>query len=623
MRKISFLRILPKALYSAFQRVIPRFTPVIVWTMAILHTVLHYFYLYTIIPIDKTADWFDFAVYPLAVSFLFILVWQRSKKNALRWGVPFMTILIVLFVTAFFYYRYYDTVLNISLFWELLHSIDRGAIRHVLGYIGSWIIVAPIGLILVTGMAVYASFHIEQQQKKSWWLPVVVLLLLFVQPVRTMIDVKRPVAMKYKTAKMRIIVNAGLPYYLLYDYFRVHSVEYAIPDEKHLILHENIISLDAPKPYNPKYIFIIQVESLNASIINHRIAGKEVTPFLNQLSRTSYYFPHMFANHLLGSADADFSTLTSLLPQNNQLTYNYSLKHLPSLPRFLHEHGMKTYVFQPLRGSFFNYENAYKQLGVEKYYGRDYFTQKGDGWDVRDSDFFDASFSIIENKIAQGETGLFYLITIQSHGPYRNHSHSLLSNDEMTNIIEKNTDNHSLTETILHYFNTLHETDKALQDMYTTIMAQPWAKDSLLIVFGDHVMEEGAIPLYDSRNGFPASLENVPLFVRIPGIEGRVIPSPVAHIDIAPTVAYLLGHDSNKFWSGQNVFSTQETKQVILNNQHGVFINKDEIVFKNGIIYSFNNKQMIEKSMVNRNQLIDTYLKYSHGWFYGFEETKD
>ena len=431
------------------------------------------------------------------------------------------------------------------------------------------------------------------------------IVILLLQPIRTIIDTKRPVAMKYKTAKMRIIVNAGLPYYLIYDFIRVHSVKYATPSDAEVLSRETNVSHDAPKPYAPKYIFIVQVESLNASIINYRVAGKEVTPFLNRLTTSAYFFPNMFANHLLGSADADFSTLTSLLPQDSQLTYNYSLKHLPSLPRFLREQGMKTYVFQPLRGSFFNYENAYKQMGVEKYYGRDYFTQKGDGWDVRDSDFFNASLSIIEKKIAQGETGLFYLITIPSHGPYRNHSHSLLSKDEMKKIASNSADHQSLTETILHYFNTIHETDAALRELYETITTKSWAKESLLLIFGDHVMEEGAIPIYDSRNGFPATLENIPLFVCLPTEKGRVISSPVAHVDIAPTIAYLLGYTDNKYWSGQNVFATQEMKQVIVNNQQGVFINKDEIYFKNGTTYSFNNKKKIENRSVNHNKRIE------------------
>ena len=145
MQKRILLKIFPTALGVVFKKVAIRFAPVLVWTLATVQALLHYYYLYTIIPIDKKADWFDFAVYPLGISALLIVLWYMNKKWTLQWGIPLITLIVALFVTAFFYYHYYDTILNISLFWELLHSIDRGAIRHVLGYTGGWIIAASIG----------------------------------------------------------------------------------------------------------------------------------------------------------------------------------------------------------------------------------------------------------------------------------------------------------------------------------------------------------------------------------------------------------------------------------------------------------------------------------------------
>ncbi len=599
--------------------------PFVVYGVAVAHAVIHYYYLFTIIPIDKKADYFDLAVYPIGFSLFFLTIWWNDRKTALRWGVPVMFVTIALLVTAYFYYYYYDTVLNISLMWQLLHDIDRGAIKHVLAYTGSgmvWIVFLLLGSMVLT---IYASFKMGKSKKISVWYIIAMFVLLWIQPLKTITDTKRPVAQKYRTAKMRIIVNAGLPYYLIYDLIQIRNVRYEIPTEYDLLPHrETRLVENAPIPYNPKYIFIIQIESLNASIISHTIHGKEVTPFLNDLTRKAYYFPYMFANHLLGSADADFSTLTSLLPQKNQLTYNYSLKHTPSLPRFLHEKNMQSYVFQSLRGSFFNYENAFKELGIDSYYGRDYFTEKGDGWDVRDVTFFMRSFDLIQDKINKGEQGLYHLISLQSHGPYRNHDYTLFSREEMKTIKSGIHSNGAHNETMLHYFNTIHETDEALRLLYEKITAQPWYKESLIIIFGDHAMEEGATELYDSRNGFPETLENIPLFVCIPGEKGHMISSPVAPIDIAPTIAYLTGHEPSKFWSGQNVFSVDvhnNEKSIILNNQNGVLITPDQIYFQNGNQYRFSDKKLMKKvNKIDANREIDRFIRYSHGWFYGFEK---
>ncbi|MFW5737028.1 MAG: LTA synthase family protein, partial [Halanaerobium sp.] len=71
-----------------------------------------------------------------------------------------------------------------------------------------------------------------------------------------------------------------------------------------------------------KNIIVVQLESFDEKIIDYQHNGQEVTPFLNELKQNSLYFNDIYAQHVNGSFDAEFSFLTSLYPINK----NYAFK---------------------------------------------------------------------------------------------------------------------------------------------------------------------------------------------------------------------------------------------------------------------------------------------------------
>jgi arylsulfatase A-like enzyme len=82
---------------------------------------------------------------------------------------------------------------------------------------------------------------------------------------------------------------------------------------------------------------------------------------------------------------------------------------------------------------------------------------------------------------------------------------------------------------------------------------QPWWEDTAVVVsadhgeaFGEHKMARHAFELWDM-------LTQVPLFVRLPGVEARRIDVPRGHIDLAPTLLELTGVSAEHDFVGKSL----------------------------------------------------------------------
>lgn len=91
------------------------------------------------------------------------------------------------------------------------------------------------------------------------------------------------------------------------------------------------------------------------------------------------------------------------------------------------------------------------------------------------------------------------------------------------------------------YDGELHFTDHHVGELLDFIAKQPWAERTVIIVTADH--GEG----FGERNHFRhayelwESLVRVPIIVHVPGVEPRKLDVRRGHVDLAPTIADLMG----------------------------------------------------------------------------------
>lgn len=91
------------------------------------------------------------------------------------------------------------------------------------------------------------------------------------------------------------------------------------------------------------------------------------------------------------------------------------------------------------------------------------------------------------------------------------------------------------------YDNEIHFTDKWVGDLIDFVLEKPWGKDTVVIISADHGEGFGERGRYRHAYDVWESLVRVPLLIRVPGAEARRIEEPRGHIDLAPTIAELMG----------------------------------------------------------------------------------
>ncbi len=210
------------------------------------------------------------------------------------------------------------------------------------------------------------------------------------------------------------ILQFGFLWTYAMDFYRLNKIAGSgqpIPEENFLI--------DIPKE-NKRNIIVIQVESLDKHIINHKTGGIMVVPFLNRLMKESLYFPNIYAQHTStgGTSDAEFCTLTSQYPLGYKCTFFANgLETLPSIPVILNRNGYTSLAFHGNSGSLFSRKQGLLKLGFGKtFFKNDFTITDPDKWHaLKDLDFFHQVQQIL--TITQSPY-FAYILTLTSHAPF-------------------------------------------------------------------------------------------------------------------------------------------------------------------------------------------------------------
>ncbi|HEY3308983.1 MAG TPA: LTA synthase family protein [Desulfuromonadaceae bacterium] len=293
----------------------------------------------------------------------------------------------------------------------------------------------------------------------------------------------------------------------------------------------------------PPEIFMIQVESLDANIIDFNWHGRYVAPFLHQISRQSLYFPFTMSYHLAGgSSDCEVSVLNSVEPFSSFPTMTSGRYDYPnSLARVLGGRGMVTLAFHGNDGNYYNRDQAYYKMDFDKFYDRLRMGLPEEGWGASDQRLFEFA----EKKIAQlRRPFLCYLITMSSHEPFRNVENYF--NDSAYDDVEP--------EITRHYFKSISYVDQVLREFVSHVRAN--YPHAYIFIYGDHtpyVIKKG---LYQ-RAAFmmdDKEFEFVPLLIVTPSKQVRMEQKlAVSFLDIAPTVLAASGVPYRFRTTGENL----------------------------------------------------------------------
>ncbi len=291
---------------------------------------------------------------------------------------------------------------------------------------------------------------------------------------------------------------------------------------------------------NIENIVVIQLESLDEKIINFEHNGKEITPFLNKLKEKSLYFNDIYAQHINGSFDAEFSFLTSLYPINRNYAFKTNdMAEFNSIVKILNEKNYQTFAFHGNEEKFFYRDKGYLEMEFDEFYSRsDFSASSGEiGEDtylgINDYDFFKQSINYLEDA---KKPFFAFFITVSSHTPFDFYPEEY-EIDEYQNI--KN-------PLVKNYFNSMYFVDSSLKMFFEELEKKELIDNTLFVIYSDHTADINKAE-YNSGdnykiNGNIKEPENIPLFIYYPEFESREYLKTGSHTDIAPTLLDILGH---------------------------------------------------------------------------------
>lgn len=388
-----------------------------------------------------------------------------------------------------------------------------------------------------------------------------------------------------------IVKYLGMYNYTIYDSVETMkaSSQRALADSSDITEVLNYTKSNYAKP-NAEYfgkakgmnVIYLHLESFQNFLINYKLNGEEVTPFLNSLTKdkNTLYFDNFFHQTGQGkTSDAEFMLENSLfgLPQGSayitkaQNTYQ-------AAPSILKDHGYTSAVFHGNNGSFWNRNEIYKSFGFEHFFDASYYdTNSSENmaeYGLLDKPFFKQSESLLSSLPQPFYTKL---ITVGNHYPYK-------MDQDLVTIDKANTGDASVD----NYFQTARYADEAIEQVFNQLKESGLYDNSMIVLYGDHygisdnhnkAMEQiigKEITPYESAN-----LQRVPLFIHVPGMQGGTNHTYGGQTDLLPTLLHLLGIDTQKFVQfGSDLLSKEHDEVVPFRN--GGFVSPT--------IYSINEK---------------------------------
>ena len=551
--------------------------PIVIGIILLLKTILFYQSTITIREIiDK-----DLVIGTSMFIITFICVICMLPNRVRTIGTIVLDILLsILLLGDNLYYTYSSSVLSVAQMTNLQYGEEiMGTIPMLLEFKQ---ILYLIDIVLIAVLLLTKLFKIEKKNKANWkvnslrLLSAIVAFYLFCtvdaeyvekageDPYNKDAQVKKGTIYGYHVADIESLINIKKKAKydnkeeMLSDYEKLKE-EY---NEKYGESNYNLEGIA-----KGKNVIIVQLESVQEFVINKTINGKEITPNINKFINENIEFSNMFMQSYSTTADSEFSTVTSLYPMENGMSYSryYSNKYDDIFTMFKNE-GYDTSYMHGNYGYFWNRGNVYKSFGVNHLELKDEFEDTSEEIMGYLSD--ELLYKQAVEKMKSYNMPFFSYIVSAS-------SHTAFTLDGLQDESKINIDVGKYKDTFFgNYLESVNYADYAFGIFINELKKADLYDDSVILIYGDH----NGIDMYNDEmldflqqtnpnlNDVDIKLNyiRVACGMRIPGVKNLTIEKPVNKLDIKPTFEYLTGGQSGVSL-GTNMFARKDF--VSLNNE--------------------------------------------------------
>jgi phosphoglycerol transferase MdoB-like AlkP superfamily enzyme len=352
--------------------------------------------------------------------------------------------------------------------------------------------------------------------------------------------------------------------------------------------------------FQKKNVVIIIVESLakeyigglNGDLEGGRYAG--YTPFIDTLINHSVTFKYCFANGHK-SIDAMPSALSGIpmFVEPFFLT-SASLDNVSGIAGALDKKGYYTAFFHGAPNGSMGFEAFARATGYKQYFGlNEYDKEPGTGGEKD----FDGMWAIWDEPFLQyfckkmstfKQPFMTTVFTASSHHPFK--------------IPEQYKG--TFKEGPVPILKCVRYTDMSLKRFFESASRQPWFKNTLFVITGDHT-NQTYHKEYDNDCGTYA----VPVIFYAPGdslMHGHNMISTAQQCDIMPTVLGYLGYDKPYISFGCNLLGTHASKTFAVNYNNGMyqFFKGEWMMQFDGVktraMYRYRSDRMLRNNLVGK-----------------------
>jgi lipoteichoic acid synthase len=525
--------------------------------------------------VEGTMQEFLLFINPLSTALLFFglaLFWKGKGRNIAFGTINFL--LSFLLYANIVYYRFFNDFITVPVMMQAKTNSGMGS--SALELMSPLDILYFLDTIVIIGLMLWKKVPQKKLRLRAVTAILTSAVLVFLLNLG-LANADRPDLLTRSFDRNYLVKYLGAYNFTIYDVVQNSktSAKRALADSTEVAEVENYVKANNPAP-NPDYfgkakgknVIYVSMESLQSFVIDYKLNGQEVTPFLNSLvdEEGAFYFDNFFHQTGQGkTSDAEFMMENSLFPLPQGAVFmTHANNTLQAAPAILKSEGYTSAVFHGNYKTFWNRSEMYRTFGYDEFYDATYYNMDNEedlvAYGLKDKPFFEQSMPILES-LPQPFYSKF--LTLSNHFPFDKHE-----ND--TDFAIGNTDD----GVVNRYFQTAHYMDQQLEMFFNDLKESGLYENSVIVLYGDHYgisenhNEAMSEVMGKEINDFEsAQLQRVPLFIHVPGMDGEVNHTYSGQVDVRPTLMHLLGVETKDYIEfGQDLFAEDRGQIVPFRN---------------------------------------------------------
>jgi lipoteichoic acid synthase len=549
--------------------------------------------------IDNNLQKFLLAINPISSALFFFGLALLFKK----WTKP--VIVIMNFLLSFLlyanivYYRFFNDFITVPVIVQA--KTNTGQLGDsALSLMSPFDIFYFTDTILLIFLALKFFKHISESNRKSFKIVLLFSITVFLFNLG-LAEKDRPQLLSRSFDRNYLVKYLGTYNFTIYDIIQniKSSSQRAMASESDVTNVENYRKANYTPP-NPAYfgkakgmnVIYVSLESFQNFMIDYKLNGQEVTPFLDSLAHDgeTFYFDNFYHQTGQGkTSDAEFLMENSLYPLSQGAVFiNKAQNTYQAAPAILKGYGYNSAVFHGNYKTFWNRNVMYKALGYDQFFDAEYYDMSGTNvknYGMKDIPYFKESMPMLESLKQPFYTKF---ITLSNHFPFEMDpgDTDFPAGDFGDSVVN-------------NYFQSAHYMDEAIKEFFDYLKADGLYDHTVIILYGDHygISEnhneamKKVLGVNEITPTLNAQLQEVPLFIHVPGVKGGVQHQYGGEVDVRPTLLHLLGIDTKDY---------MEFGSDLLSPQH-----RNWALFRNGDFVSPNVTQVNEKCYSTQTGLLE------------------